>query len=48
MMAPEYEQAAQVLEPQVRLAKVNNEEQEALHSTTACQYPDLDVVQTGS
>jgi len=32
MMAPAYEQAAQVLEPQVRLAKVNTEEQQALAS----------------
>lgn len=30
MMAPAYEQAAQVLEPHVRLAKVNTEEQQAL------------------
>lgn len=32
MMAPAYEQAAQVLEPHVRLAKVNTEEQQALAS----------------
>ena len=32
MMAAEYEQAAQALEPQVRLAKVNTEEQQALAS----------------
>jgi thioredoxin 2 len=30
MMAPAYEQAAKMLEPQVRLAKVNTEEQQAL------------------
>lgn len=30
MMAPAYEQAAKALEPQVRLAKVNTEEQPAL------------------
>jgi thioredoxin 2 len=30
MMAPAYEQAAKVLEPHVRLAKVNTEEQQAL------------------
>ena len=30
MMAPAYEQAATVLEPQVRLAKVNTEEDQAL------------------
>jgi len=30
MMAPAYEQAAKVLEPQVRLAKVNTEEQQAV------------------
>lgn len=32
MMAPAYEQAAKVLEPHVRLAKVNTEEQQALAS----------------
>jgi thioredoxin 2 len=32
MMAPAYEQAARVLEPHVRLAKVNTEEQQALAS----------------
>jgi thioredoxin 2 len=30
MMAPAYEQAAKVLEPQVRLGKVNTEEEQAL------------------
>ena len=30
MMAPAYEQAAKVLEPHVRLAKVNTEEEQAL------------------
>lgn len=30
MMAPAYEQAAQMLEPQVRLAKVNTEEEQSL------------------
>jgi len=30
MMAPAYEQAAKLLEPQVRLAKVNTEEEQAL------------------
>ena len=30
MMAPAYEQAAQMLEPQVRLAKVNTEEEQPL------------------
>jgi len=30
MMAPAYEQAAKILEPQVRLAKVNTEEEQAL------------------
>lgn len=30
MMAPAYEQAAKMLEPQVRLAKVNTEEEQAL------------------
>jgi thioredoxin 2 len=30
MMAPAYEAAAKILEPQVRLAKVNTEEQQAL------------------
>ncbi len=32
MMAPAYEQAANALEPQVRLARVNTEEQQALAS----------------
>jgi thioredoxin 2 len=30
MMAPAFEQAAKTLEPQVRLAKVNTEEEQAL------------------
>jgi thioredoxin 2 len=30
MMAPAYEEAAKVLEPHVRLAKVNTEEEQAL------------------
>lgn len=30
MMAPAYEQAAKILEPQLRLAKVNTEEEQAL------------------
>lgn len=30
LMAPAYEQAAKVLEPQIRLAKVNTEEEQAL------------------
>ena len=30
MMAPAYEQAAQMLEPQVRLAKLNTEEEQSL------------------
>lgn len=48
MMAPAYEQAAQVLEPQVRLGKVNTEEQQALASRFGIvSIPTLIVFQGG-
>lgn len=37
MMAPAYEQAAKILEPHVRLAKVNTEEEQALGARFSIQ-----------
>jgi thioredoxin 2 len=48
MMAPAYEQAAKMLEPQVRLAKVNTEEQQALGARFGIQsIPTMIVLRGG-
>jgi len=48
MMAPAYEQAAKVLEPHVRLAKVNTEEQQALAARFGIvSIPTLIVLKAG-
>ena len=48
MMAPAYEQAAKILEPQVRLAKVNTEEQQALGARFGIQsIPTMIVLRGG-
>jgi thioredoxin 2 len=48
MMAPAYEQAAKMLEPQVRLAKVNTEEHQALGARFGIQsIPTMIVLRGG-
>jgi len=48
MMAPAYEQAAKILEPQVRLAKVNTEEEQALGARFGIQsIPTLMLLRGG-
>jgi thioredoxin 2 len=48
MMAPAFEQAAGMLEPQVRLAKVNTEEQQALGARFGIQsIPTMIVLRGG-
>jgi thioredoxin 2 len=48
MMAPAYEQAAKILEPQVRLAKVNTEEEQALGARFGIQsIPTMIVFRGG-
>jgi thioredoxin 2 len=48
MMAPVFEQAAGMLEPQVRLAKVNTEEEQALGSRYGIQsIPTMIVLRGG-
>ena len=48
MMAPAYEQAAKILEPGVRLAKVNTEEEQALGARFSIQsIPTLIVLRGG-
>jgi thioredoxin 2 len=48
MMAPAYEQAAKILEPQVRLAKVNTEEEQALAARYGIQsIPTVMVIRGG-
>ena len=48
MMAPAYEQAAKILEPQVRLAKVNTEELQALGARFGIQsIPTMIVLRGG-
>ena len=48
MMAPAYEQAAKMLEPQVRLAKVNTEQEQALGARFGIQsIPTMIVLRGG-
>jgi thioredoxin 2 len=47
MMAPAFEQAAQALEPYVRLLKVNTEEEQALASTYAIRSIPTLIMLTG-
>ncbi len=48
MMAPAYEQAAKILEPQFRLAKVNTEEEQALGARFGIQsIPTVMVLRGG-
>ncbi len=48
MMAPAYEQAARILEPHVRLAKVNTEEEQALGARFGIQsIPTVMVLRGG-
>jgi thioredoxin 2 len=48
MMAPAYEQAAKILEPHVRLAKVNTEEEQALGDRFGIQsIPTMIVLRGG-
>jgi thioredoxin 2 len=48
MMAPAYEQAAKILEPHVRLAKVNTEEEQALAARFGIQsIPTVMVIRGG-
>ena len=48
MMAPAYEQAAKILEPHVRLAKVNTEEEQALGGRFGIQsIPTMIVLRGG-
>jgi len=49
MMAPAYEQAAGQLEPRVRVAKVNTEEQQSLGATYGIRsIPTLALFRNGS